>query len=40
VYNDFNLQKKIKFDYSKVEKEVTKVTEQWEQLVNELDSLK
>jgi ATP-binding cassette, subfamily F, member 3 len=40
VFNDFNKLKKIQFDFSKVEKELAKVTGQWESLVTELDEMK
>jgi ATP-binding cassette, subfamily F, member 3 len=39
VFNDFNRLKKIQFDFNKVEKEIVKITEQWEKLINEFDQL-
>jgi ATP-binding cassette subfamily F protein 3 len=39
IYNDFNQQKKVQFDFSKTEKELKKITEKWESLINEIDSL-
>jgi uncharacterized protein YpuA (DUF1002 family) len=39
VYNDYSKLKKVQFDFSKVEKELAKVTERWEELVNSLDEL-
>jgi ATP-binding cassette, subfamily F, member 3 len=39
VFNDFNRLKKIQFDFNKVEKEIVKITEQWEKLINEIDQL-
>jgi hypothetical protein len=39
TFNDFNKLKKIQFEFSKVEKDLRKVTEKWEQLINELDKL-
>ncbi len=34
---DFNQMKKLQFDFAKVEKELTRVTERWESLVSELE---
>lgn len=39
VYNDFNLLKKQQFEFSKTEKELKRVTEKWEALATEIDSL-
>jgi ATP-binding cassette, subfamily F, member 3 len=40
VFNDFNQLKKLQFELSKVEKELARVTEKWEEVVNAIDKLK
>jgi ATP-binding cassette, subfamily F, member 3 len=39
VYNDFNQLKKIQFEFGKLEKELSRVTEKWEELINAIDAL-
>jgi ATP-binding cassette, subfamily F, member 3 len=39
IFNDFSQLKKIQFEFSKVEKELKKITEKWEELITAIDQL-
>jgi ATP-binding cassette, subfamily F, member 3 len=39
VFNDFNQLKKIQFEFSKIEKELKKSTEKWEEIITAIDQL-